>query len=130
MAYTTLSFTPTGGTEQLIHAYDEKPDGFTGFTLEKDGTTYYVCTSPVSKDESDATALTFTPSGGSAGNVQSAVKFTGTITQTEGQTITVTADGTEHTETFNAEFQTEYSADVVADDGYTAGTLSVTGGGN
>lgn len=129
MAYTTLKFTPTGGTETDIHAYDTKPDGFTGFELEKDGKTYYVCVTPASKDTSDATALAFTPAGGSEGKVQKAVKFTGTITQSTGQTITVTADGTAHTSTFNAEYQTPYSADVTASDGYTAGTLSVTGGG-
>lgn len=128
MAYTTLKFTPTGGTETDIHAYDTKPDGFTGFELEKDGKTYYVCVTPASKDTSDATALAFTPAGGSEGKVQKAVKFTGTITQSTGQTITVTADGTAHTSTFNAEYQTPYSADVTAADGYTAGTLSVTGG--
>lgn len=128
MAYTTLKFTPTGGTETDIHAYDTKPDGFTGFELEKDGKTYYVCVTPASRDTGDATALAFTPAGGSEGKVQKAVKFTGTITQSTGQTITVTADGTAHTSTFNAEYQTPYSADVTASDGYTAGTLSVTGG--
>lgn len=51
-----------------------------------------------------------------------------TITQTPNQTIVVTANGEEHTETFTAEKDTEWTAKVVPALGYAAGTLSAVGG--
>lgn len=51
------------------------------------------------------------------------------ITQSANQTITVTTgDGVTHTSSFVAKYGTTWTAQVVADSGYTAGTLSATSG--
>ena len=51
------------------------------------------------------------------------------ITQSANQTITVTTgDGVTHTSSFVAKYGTTWTANVVADSGYTAGTLSATSG--
>lgn len=51
------------------------------------------------------------------------------ITQSANQTITVTTgDGVTHTSSFVAKYGTTWTAQVVADGGYTAGTLSATSG--
>lgn len=51
------------------------------------------------------------------------------ITQSANQTITVTTgDGVKHTSSFVAKYGTTWTANVVADSGYTAGTLSATSG--
>ena len=51
------------------------------------------------------------------------------ITQSANQTITViTGDGVRHTSSFVAKYGTTWTAQVVADSGYTAGTLSATSG--
>lgn len=58
-------------------------------------------------------------------------KYTVTITQSAHQTIHVwvpskgAAGAVDHTTTFTAEHGTTYEAEIVADTGYTAGTLSV-----
>lgn len=52
-----------------------------------------------------------------------------TIAQIEHQTITVTTDdGLDHTESFDGYVNMVFTVKVVADDGYTAGTLSTLGG--
>ena len=51
------------------------------------------------------------------------------ITQSAHQTITVTTgDGVTHTSSFVAKYGTTWTAQIVADSGYTAGTLSATSG--
>ena len=51
------------------------------------------------------------------------------ITQSANQTITVTTgDGVTHTSSFVAKYGTTWTAQVVAESGYTAGTLSATSG--
>lgn len=51
------------------------------------------------------------------------------ITQSANQTITVTTgDGVTHTSSFVAKYGTTWTAQVVADSGYTVGTLSATSG--
>lgn len=51
------------------------------------------------------------------------------ITQSANQIITVTTgDGVTHTSSFVAKYGTTWTAQVVADSGYTAGTLSATSG--
>lgn len=51
------------------------------------------------------------------------------ITQSAHQTITVTTgDGVKHTSSFVAKYGTTWTAQVVADSGYTVGTLSATSG--
>lgn len=51
------------------------------------------------------------------------------ITQSANQTITVTTgDGVKHTSSFVAKYGTTWTAQVVADSGYTVGTLSATSG--
>ena len=54
--------------------------------------------------------------------------YTLTITQSEHQTITVSANGLDYTSTFTANEGTAWTAAIKADDGYTAGTLSKTSG--
>lgn len=51
-----------------------------------------------------------------------------TITQTDNQLITVTCNGNEYTSTFKALENSKWTATIVADDGYKAGTLSGTSG--
>ena len=51
-----------------------------------------------------------------------------TITQSANQTITVTASGVAYTSTFTAQPGTTWTATIVADEGYNAGTLSATSG--
>lgn len=63
-----------------------------------------------------------------ASQLQSDINYTITITQSDNQTITVTAGGVAHTETFTAPKGTDYTVSIQAADGYTAGTLSTTGG--
>jgi hypothetical protein len=50
--------------------------------------------------------------------------YTIDIRQSDHQTITVTCNGTDYTETFTAHYGDTISAKVVADEGYIAGTLS------
>lgn len=56
-----------------------------------------------------------------------------TIVQSDNQTIHVYTPqkngGTDHTSTFTCPIGTKYEAEVVADNGYVAGTLNVSGGG-
>ena len=55
--------------------------------------------------------------------------FTFTIKQTPHQTITVTTgDGIKHTETFSIKYGQTWTAELVPDTGYLAGTLSMTEG--
>ena len=56
------------------------------------------------------------------------VPMTVTITQSTGQTISVTVNGVAHTETFTAPFGSTYTATVTPDTGYTAGTISSASG--
>jgi len=51
-----------------------------------------------------------------------------TIVQSSNQTITVSCNGTDYTESFNAEHGLKYTAKITAVTGYTAGTLSSTSG--
>ena len=57
-----------------------------------------------------------------------------TITQSANQTIHVytpqKSGGTDHTSTFTCPIGTTYEAEVIAENGYTAGTLNVSGGGS
>ena len=57
-----------------------------------------------------------------------------TITQSANQTIHVytpqKSGGTDHTSTFKIDAGTAYEAEVIANSGYTAGTLNVSGGGD
>lgn len=54
--------------------------------------------------------------------------YTVNITQSANQTITVVCGGTTYTSTFKAEKGSVYTVSITADKGYTAGTLSTTGG--
>lgn len=54
--------------------------------------------------------------------------YTFTIVQSEHQTITVHYDGNDYTSSFRTESNKPWSATIVADEGYVAGTLSQSGG--
>ena len=56
-----------------------------------------------------------------------------TIVQSDNQTIHVytpqKSGGTDHTSSFTCRIGTTYEAEVIADSGYVAGTLNISGGG-
>ena len=56
------------------------------------------------------------------------LECTVTIEQSDNQLIIVTANGIEYTDTFTAPYGTEYTASIIADEGYTAGILNFTEG--
>lgn len=56
------------------------------------------------------------------------IDYTITITQSEHQTITVICNGVSHTTSFTAHYGDTWTATIVADEGYTAGTLSESSG--
>ena len=55
-------------------------------------------------------------------------QFTLTITQSEHQTITVTANGQNYTSSVKLDYGTKWKANIVPDAGYNAGTLNKTSG--
>ena len=57
-----------------------------------------------------------------------ASQYTLTITQSEHQTITVTANGNRYTSSVSLPYGTKWTATIVADTGYTAGELNKTSG--
>jgi len=61
-------------------------------------------------------------------NIYFGVTVTVTITQSAHQTIHVVANGVDHTETFTITAGTAYTATIVPDAGYNAGTISSASG--
>lgn len=57
-----------------------------------------------------------------------ALQYTLTITQSEHQTITVTANGKTYTSSVSLPYGTRWTATITPDTGYNAGTLSATSG--
>lgn len=55
-------------------------------------------------------------------------QFTLTITQSEHQTITVTANGNKYTSSVKLDYETKWTASIKPDTGYNAGTLNKTSG--
>ena len=57
-----------------------------------------------------------------------AINYTLSINQSNHQTITVTANGNKYTSNVSLPYGTKWTASIIADTGYTAGTLSKTSG--
>ena len=104
----TSSFTIGGATDiPEIGAVVTSDAGYTAGTasVQRSGSTFSV----------SATAATLT-------------NYTITITQSANQTITVTCNGVSYTTSFTAHYGDTWTATIVADEDYTAGTLSASSG--
>ena len=126
----------TGGTEETCNIYTtpEEVGGSPYLALEVNGTKGYVKLG--STTDANATHLIVEKNGTTYAAWKEAVTYVNvTITQSANQTIHVYTPrkngGTDHTSSFKIPKGTAYEAEVIAADGYTAGTLNVsTGGGN
>ena len=130
--------TITQSAHQTIHVYTPKKDGGTDhtstFTCPR-GTTYEA--EVIAENGYVAGALNVSGNGiinsDMSINANPAIGMaTVTIVQSAHQTIHVYTPykgGTDHTSTFTCPIGTKYEAEVIAANGYIAGTLNVNGGG-
>lgn len=123
-----------GGTEETCNIYTtpEEVGGSPYLALEVDGTKGYVKLG--STTDANATHLRVEKNGVTYAAWKEAVTYVNvTITQSANQTIHVYTPrkngGTDHTSSFKIPKGTAYEAEVIAADGYTAGTLNVSTGG-
>jgi hypothetical protein len=123
-----------GGTEETCDIYTtpEEVGGSPYLALEVDGTKGYVKLG--STTDANATHLRVEKDGVIYAAWKEAVTYVNvTITQSANQTIHVYTPrkngGTDHTSSFKIPKGTAYEAEVIAADGYTAGTLNVSTGG-
>lgn len=129
-----LHILKTGGTEETCNIYTtpEEVGGSPCLALEVDGTKGYVKLG--STTDANATHLRVEKNGVTYAAWKEAVTYVNvTITQSANQTIHVYTPrkngGTDHTSSFKIPKGTAYEAEVIAADGYTAGTLNVSTGG-
>lgn len=129
-----LRYIKSGSTTEescsLYSTTDECPEPYLSFTV--DGANAYAKLGDV--DDANASAIrVYRNSDSKTYAVLKSALVNVTITQSANQTIHVYTPqkdgGTDHTESFTIPIGTSYEAEVIADDGYTAGTLNVTGGG-
>jgi hypothetical protein len=125
-----LHILKTGGTEETCNIYTtaEEVGGSPYLALEVDGTKGYVKLG--STTDANATHLRVEKNGTTYAAWKEAVTYVNvTITQSANQTIHVYTPqkngGTDHTSSFVIPKGTTYEAEVIAADGYTAGTLNV-----
>ena len=130
-----LHILKTGGTEETCDIYTtpEEVGGSPYLALEVDGTKGYVKLG--STTDANATHLRVEKNGTTYAAWKKAITYVNvTITQSANQTIHVYTPrkngGTDHTSSFKIPKGTAYEAEVIAADGYTAGTLNVSTGGN
>lgn len=95
--------------------------GYNTSSITVNGTTV---TSPYTITQANVEAGSLTISASAA----TKKTFTFTITQSEHQTITVTCNGKSYTSSFTASYGDTWTAKVVADTNYDAGTLSASSG--
>lgn len=88
-----------------------------------DNSTKIATTAFVQTAVSGATPTTITDA-----EIEELWEATVTITQSANQTITVTCKNVAHTTSFTAQLGDTWTATIVADEGYNAGTLSATSG--
>lgn len=129
-----LHILKTGGTEETCDIYTTPGEvGDSPYlALEVDGTKGYVKLG--STTDANATNLRVEKNGVTYAAWKEAVTYVNvTITQSANQTIHVYTPkkngGTDHTSSFTIPKGTAYEAEVIAADGYTAGTLNVSMGG-
>lgn len=129
-----LHILKTGGTEETCDIYTTPGEvgGSPYLALEVDGTKGYVKLG--STTDANATHLRVEKNGVTYAAWKEAVTYVNvTITQSANQTIHVYTPkkngGTDHTSSFTIPKGTAYEAEVIAADGYTAGTLNVSTGG-
>ena len=129
-----LHILKTGGTEETCNIYTtaEEVGGSPYLALEVDGAKGYVKLG--STTDANATHLRVEKDGVIYAAWKEAVTYVNvTITQSANQTIHVytpqKSGGTDHTSSFKIPKGTTYEAEVIAADGYTAGTLNVNAGG-
>ena len=129
-----LHILKTGGTEETCNIYTtaEEVGGSPYLALEVDGQKGYVKLG--STTDANATHLRVEKDGVIYAAWKEAVTYVNvTITQSANQTIHVytpqKSGGTDHTSSFKIPKGTTYEAEVIAADGYTAGTLNVNAGG-
>ena len=129
-----LHILKTGGTEETCDIYTtpEEVGGSPYLALEVDGTKGYVKLG--STTDANATHLRVEKNGTTYAAWKKAITYVNvTITQSANQTIHVYTPqkdgGTDHTSSFTIPKGTLYEAEVIADGGYTAGTLNVSTGG-
>lgn len=129
-----LHILKTGGTEETCNIYTtaEEVGGSPYLALEVDGAKGYVKLG--STTDANATHLRVEKDGVIYAALKEAVTYVNvTITQSDNQTIHVytpqKSGGTDHTSSFTIPKGTSYEAEVIAADGYTAGTLNVNAGG-
>lgn len=126
-----LHYIKTGGSEETIALYDSTtdcPSPYLSFTV--DGANAYAKLGDTS-DENASAIRVYRNSDGKTYAVlkiaQTGPSVTVKITQSSNQTIHVYTPqkngGTDHTSSFTIASGTTYEAEVVADSGYTAGTL-------
>lgn len=129
-----LRYIKSGSTTEescsLYSTADECPEPYLSFTV--DGANAYAKLGDV--DDANASDIrVYRNSDSKTYAVLKSALVNVTITQSANQTIHVYTPqkdgGTDHTESFTIPTGTSYEAEVIADDGYTAGTLNVTGGG-
>lgn len=130
-----LHILKTGGTEETCNIYTtaEEVGGSPYLALEVDGAKGYVKLG--STTDANATHLRVEKDGVIYAALKEAVTYVNvTITQSDNQTIHVytpqKSGGTDHTSAFTIPKGTSYEAEVIPADGYTAGTLNVSTGGN
>ena len=124
---------------QTIHVYTPRKSGGTDHTSSftcSVGTTYeveviaannYIAGTPNTKGGTFNSNMIISATGATVATAKV------TIVQSDNQTIHVytpqKSGGTDHTSSFTCPIGTKYEAEVIADSGYNAGTLNVSGGG-
>lgn len=95
------------------------------------GTTYTVAIEPAEGYNAgtlNKTSGTLTGNDSISATAATLKQFTLTITQSEHQTITVTANGKTYTSSVKLDYGTKWTASIKPDTGYNAGTLNKTSG--
>ena len=95
------------------------------------GTTYTVAIEPAegyNAGKLNKTSGTLTGNDSISASAATIKQFTLTITQSEHQTITVTANGQNYTSSVKLDYGTKWKASISPDTGYNAGTLNKTSG--
>ena len=95
------------------------------------GTTYTVAIEPAEGYNAgtlNKTSGTLTGNDSISATAATLKQFTLTITQSEHQTITVTANGNKYTSSVKLDYGTKWTASIKPDTGYNAGTLNKTSG--
>ena len=127
----TYTLTITQSAHQTITVTTANGNKYTNNVSLPYGTTYTVAIEPAEGYNAgtlNKTSGTMTGNDSISASAATIKQFTLTITQSEHQTIAVTANGKTYTSSVKLDYGTKWTASIKPDEGYNAGTLNKTSG--